>query len=89
MQTSRTWSERFKFMEAQEYRSFLVRLWLEAGVAGAESAQWRGEVEHIQSGQARQFESLNALLDFFGTLAVAAEFQVQVRVLSQRTSEGA
>ena len=44
---------------AQEYASFLVRLW-RCGVPAADgsSGEWRGEVEHIQSGQRWAFGSV-------------------------------
>ena len=41
------------------YMSFVVRLWCDP--AGSE---WRGEVEHIQSGNRWSFASLAHLLDF-------------------------
>lgn len=42
------------------YRSFLVRLWLEADVEGHD--RWCGEVEQIQSGYRRPFTSFNDLV---------------------------
>ncbi|MCW5881478.1 MAG: hypothetical protein KIS91_11145 [Anaerolineae bacterium] len=42
------------------YRSFLVRLWREAG---AEDDVWRGEVEHIQGGAVVAVASLEAVFD--------------------------
>lgn len=55
------------------YRSFLVRLWREAGADGAE--QWCGEVEQIQSGHMCRFASLDALLALLRPTADTAETQ--------------
>lgn len=56
-------------MEPDEYMSFVVRLWCEAG------HEWYGEVEHIQSGQRWRFMSLTHLLDFL-RLATATPHRV-------------
>lgn len=47
-------------MEPPGYRSFLVRLWRESGVGGAE--RLCGEVEHIQSGHAWRFSSFDSMI---------------------------
>lgn len=52
-------------MELDSYMSFVVRLWCEPP-----ENTWRGEVEHIQSGNRWSFASLAHLLDF---LHLAAE----------------
>lgn len=47
-----------------EYSSFLVRLWRPIGSDSAHpSTGWRGEVEHIQSGEHRDLEALDELLE--------------------------
>ena len=46
-----------------EYKSFLIRLWCEANLR-AFPEEWRGEVEHIQSGRRWSFSTLDELLDF-------------------------
>ena len=63
------------------YASFLVRLWCESCPEQAGlSNGWRGEVQHIQSGRCRSFDSLEDVLDFLrrrgedsGPLIVADE----------------
>lgn len=48
-----------------QYASFLIRLWREAdGDAASEPADWRGEIEHIQTGERWNFETRTQLLDF-------------------------
>jgi len=48
-----------------EYASFLIRLWREANPdPHAPPAGWRGEMEHIQSGQSWTFDNLDEMLDF-------------------------
>lgn len=48
-----------------EYVSFLVRLWREVSGEGLDrSANWHSEVEHIQTGERWDFETLQELLDF-------------------------
>jgi hypothetical protein len=48
-----------------EYTSFLIRLWRETNPeAQTPPADWRGEVEHIQSGQRWTFNTLDELMDF-------------------------
>ena len=44
----------------ETYLSFLVRLWHEPNMESpAQIIRWRGEVEHIQSGQRWTFETLH------------------------------
>lgn len=57
------------------YMSFVVRLWCDA------AGEWRGEVEHIQSGQRWSFASLAHTLDFLRLAASAP--QVLVRMMAQ------
>jgi hypothetical protein len=48
-----------------EYASFLIRLWREVGAEQPSTApDWRSEVEHIQTGDCWQFETLEELLNF-------------------------
>jgi hypothetical protein len=42
------------------YTSFLVRLWR----ADMADDGWHGQIEHIQSGMCREFDSLEAVLHF-------------------------
>jgi hypothetical protein len=43
---------------------FIVRVWCERGDGDAAITEWRGSVEHIQSGQRAFFRNLDAVLDF-------------------------
>jgi hypothetical protein len=43
---------------------FIVRIWCERGDADSALAEWRGSVEHVQSGQRVFFRNLEAVLDF-------------------------
>jgi hypothetical protein len=52
-------------VETASYLSFLVRLWREIGPEEPGlHTQWRGEIEHIQSGRKWAFDSLDELLGF-------------------------
>ncbi|WP_242113291.1 hypothetical protein [Luteimonas aquatica] len=46
--------------------AFIVRVWCERGDADADAAgcEWRGSVEHVQSGQRMFFRHLEAVLEF-------------------------
>lgn len=48
------------------YASFLVRIWQDAETAAIipSVATWRVEIEHIQSGQQRLFDTLEQALNF-------------------------
>jgi len=45
------------------YASFLIRVWQDAETIPS-VAQWRVEIEHIQSGQQHCFDTLEQALDF-------------------------
>lgn len=48
-----------------EYASFLIRLWRERSPERQEpTADWRSEVEHIQSGRRWTFSTLDEMLGF-------------------------
>lgn len=53
--------------ESLHYISYLVRVWREEAAPSA-PAQWRAEVEHVQSGARRRFESPDALWTFMRQL---------------------
>lgn len=53
--------------EASHYTSYLVRVWRE-GTEPPAPVQWRAEVEHVQSGVRRRFESPDALFAFLRQL---------------------
>ena len=67
-------------MDDSSYRSFLSRLWREAGVA---DDPWRGKVEHIQSGVVVAVFSIEEALSLIRTTAVGDEAGAEV---SDRTS---
>jgi len=49
--------------------TFVVRFWHEWSAAGS---RWRGQIEHVQSGESAAFLDLNGMLDFvrrFGAMA--------------------
>jgi len=57
-----------------EYASFLVRLWCEPDQEQPEVvANWQGEVEHIQSGRHRAFDTLDEALGFLRRQTVAPD----------------
>ncbi|HEU5101506.1 MAG TPA: hypothetical protein VFU22_20930 [Roseiflexaceae bacterium] len=67
-------------MDDSSYRSFLIRLWREGGVA---DAPWRGEVEHIQSGVVVAVFSIEEALSLIRQTAVGDEAGAEV---SDRTN---
>ncbi|MBB1061177.1 hypothetical protein [Marilutibacter spongiae] len=44
--------------------AFIVRVWNERRDADAVAAEWRGSVEHVQSGQRTFFRHLETVVDF-------------------------
>jgi hypothetical protein len=46
--------------------TFVVRIWRETG---AEHPQWRGRIEHVQSGKQRAFLRLAEMLEFIESFA--------------------
>ena len=67
-------------MDDSSYRSFLIRLWREPGVA---NDPWRGEVEHIQSGVVVAVFSIEEALSLIRKTAADDETRAEV---SDRTS---
>jgi hypothetical protein len=43
---------------------FIVRVWCERGNADSAVSEWRGSVEHVQSGQRTFFRHLEAIIEF-------------------------
>jgi hypothetical protein len=43
---------------------FIVRVWCERGDADSALSEWRGSVEHVQSGQRTFFRYLEAIIEF-------------------------
>jgi hypothetical protein len=44
--------------------AFIVRIWCERGDASSLVPEWRGSVEHVQTGQRAFFRQMDAILDF-------------------------
>jgi hypothetical protein len=44
--------------------SFIVRIWRERGDGLAASQEWRGAIEHVQSGRRSFFRDLSAIANF-------------------------
>lgn len=44
--------------------SFVIRLWQEPA-AGKDASQWRGQIEHVPSGEQTYFQISNSLWEFF------------------------
>jgi hypothetical protein len=44
--------------------SFIVRVWRELGEGRQESQEWRGSIEHVQTGQRVFFRSLRSIATF-------------------------
>lgn len=50
--------------------SFIVRVWRETGEGGKASQEWRGSIEHVQSGKRMFFRELRYIAEFMqGPLA--------------------
>ena len=58
--------------------TFVVRFWREAS---AGSVRWRGQIEHVQSGQSAAFLDLEAMLRFL------RRFGVEVGEAGRRTPD--
>jgi hypothetical protein len=59
--------------EVPPVSTFVVRFWREWSVAGP---RWRGQVDHVQSGQTNRFVALDELLAIirsYGVMASEAE----------------
>ena len=44
--------------------AFIVRIWCERGDSASLAPEWRGSVEHVQTGQRVFFRHLDAVIDF-------------------------
>ncbi len=44
--------------------AFIVRIWCERGGTASLAPEWRGSVEHVQTGQRAFFRHLDAVIDF-------------------------
>ena len=59
--------------ETAVYASYLVRLWRDDGSA---TAVYHAEIEHIQSGQRRQFQTPDDLWAFLNRAVPVGEYDV-------------
>ena len=55
-----------KWVETSTH-SFIVKIWLEETVEQSSEAKWRGRVTHVNSGERRYVESLDAVASFIAT----------------------
>jgi hypothetical protein len=51
-------------LELEKYASFFVRIWQEPRDREGARPEWRGSIEHVQSGQKRYFKDVEALVNF-------------------------
>jgi hypothetical protein len=58
---------------------FIVRVWCERGDADSAISEWRGSVEHVQSGQRSFFRNLEAMCEFMKPHLVGIGIDVQQR----------
>lgn len=58
---------------------FIVRVWCERGDGDTAIAEWRGSVEHVQSGQRAFFRNLEAMCEFMKPHLVGIGIDVQQR----------
>ena len=66
--------EERQVIDPPTYLSFLVRLWREpASELPGQTADWQGEVEHIQTGERWEFGTLDGLLSFLRRQVTAPE----------------
>ena len=60
--------------------AFIVRVWCERGDAEQPSSEWRGTVEHVQTGERQFFRHLDAVLDFMKPYLEALGIDAQQRL---------
>jgi hypothetical protein len=59
--------------------AFIVRIWCERGDTSSLGPEWRGSVEHIQSGERAFFRHLDAVIDFMNPHLEAMGIDAQQR----------
>jgi hypothetical protein len=59
--------------------AFIVRIWCERGDASSLGPEWRGSVEHIQSGERSFFRHLDAVIEFMNPHLEAMGIDAQQR----------
>src|SRR5690242_16481882 len=58
---------------------FIVRVWCERGDGDSAICEWRGSVEHVQSGERAFFRNLEAMCDFMKPHLVGIGIDLQQR----------
>ena len=59
--------------------AFIVRIWCERGDENGESAEWRGSIEHVQSGDRTFFRHLESVAEFMKPRLVGIGIDAQQR----------
>jgi hypothetical protein len=59
--------------------AFIVRIWCERGEEDAANAEWRGSVEHVQSGERTFFRHLETVVEFMKPRLVGIGIDAQQR----------
>jgi len=59
--------------------AFIVRIWCERGDQDAASSEWRGSVEHVQSGERAFFRHLETVVEFMKPRLVGIGIDAQQR----------
>lgn len=67
--------------------SFIVRVWRERGEGQAVSQEWRGSIEHVQSGQRSFFRDLGAIARFMRPHLEQLGIEAPMRFWEQMTSD--
>lgn len=57
------------YLLSRRVATFIVRLWVEPSAAGAD--EWRGEIEHVQTGEKRYFRDVSQLPAFIAAFVAA------------------
>jgi hypothetical protein len=61
---SKRHGERWMSLLEDHTASFIVRIWRERGESQAVCQEWRGSIEHVQTGQRSFFRDLGAIANF-------------------------
>lgn len=59
--------------------AFIVRIWCEQGDESSASVEWRGSVEHVQSGERAFFRHLETVVEFMKPRLVGIGIDAQQR----------
>ncbi len=67
--------------------SFIVRIWREVGEGPAVCQEWRGSIEHVESGKRSFFRDLNAIPKFLQPYLTQLGIETPVRFWEVMTPE--